>query len=1203
MPRKSVKTDSTSATSQLAPDQTPESTAETTPAPKRSRAKATDPTAAESSKTESTKPPAKVLRSRRLVKKVLGRDVAATTATGVEPTPVEEARVETSPVETSPVVTSPVEASLTKTSRRTAKAKTTASPASESTPAPSGRPATAKASGRKKAVTESTTETPTPVAAIGLGEIVVPPKRKTKKTAEIAPVSATTNDLDLSEFADGLLPEVTFRTSQSRRSSDVKAAPGGTDRTDKPSKADRSVSENRPKKKLFGREIKGESSVPVAAAPAPTDPTESEPIQYDTEDGEIGLTVLAWRGTGSRPSASPSSSPSASSTAGDEDQDASRGRNRRRRGRRDEDATVETIARDELEAESGDEPLVSVLPVAPPAPEPIRSVPIPADAPQVILRNGIPTLINRKRVIPALFFHTRWRTDRSATVAREELRLAAENGVHQFSFTVDLEVDGAGADAVLEEAARILTEVVTLDPQANVLFRLRFTASPSWRDRFPNAYYRALDGTPAPPSIGDDGFWDQANRQLRRLVEGLRSLPQADSVLGLHLDRNEWYLPANFGYDNSRAAEAKFREWTRTRYNQDEVALRAAWFDGGIRFDTVEVPDYLPDGAEGERFVRSSRKQRRYVDYHLFLSDAMVRRIGDLARTAKEASEGRFLVGTSYGYTFEWYHPSSGHLALGKLLRTEEIDYIAGPPSYRTREPGGTGGFPSPIDSIAINGKLFISEEDFRTSLGDGRDDDEWNPVMKSPQALESVHWRGAGAAVAHGSGLNWMDSHGTGWLKTPGVWDRAKQVQEALLRRQSAVLADPDVAVFIDERSLAYLVDPNAFEMLVQNVQESVLRAGVSANFYLLSDLAHREQFPDSKLYIFLNAWDIRPELRAAIKSRLQRDNKVLFWLYAAGLFESGRDAIERVREVTGIAIKPQPFHSRPGTTIVNRRHALADVFPEKTLIASTALEPSYFAIPEGATVLGEYTQTGLPSFVIKHFSDGPDAKWTSVFLGEPVVNAALIRALAQEAGAHVFDFTEDVVHVRHPFLVIHCKGTGPRVIPLPDKHAAYDLLARQWISIDSPNIRYQAIDGNTYVFLTGPQTEIEHFLRTDPFANLDLAEIPEREANIRHDLSNFDVPIMRLGEWVGNQDSDDASDDWLLRPQPTLEEFQANTPEEDAPQASTSGRRRRTRRGRDRDRDQRSGSSAPPVAGITTGSTADEESGMNIVFRRRDS
>ncbi|MFX8652980.1 hypothetical protein ABTM19_19855, partial [Acinetobacter baumannii] len=91
-------------------------------------------------------------------------------------------------------------------------------------------------------------------------------------------------------------------------------------------------------------------------------------------------------------------------------------------------------------------------------------------------------------------------------------------------------------------------------------------------------------------------------------------------------------------------------------------ALRASWFDGSARFETLQIPGFEPEGRDGDHFVRSSRKQRRFVDYHLFLSDMTVGRVQDLAHAAKSASEGTFLLGVSYGYTFEWSHPSSCHL-------------------------------------------------------------------------------------------------------------------------------------------------------------------------------------------------------------------------------------------------------------------------------------------------------------------------------------------------------------------------------------------------------------------------------------------------------------------------------------------------------------------------------------------------------------
>lgn len=842
--------------------------------------------------------------------------------------------------------------------------------------------------------------------------------------------------------------------------------------------------------------------------------------------------------------------------------------------------------------------------VPPRAPEK-AAIAIPEEAPQVVVRDGVPTLVRNHRVIPPIMFFGSPSDEKRAETVMEEVRMAAEAGVHLHSYLVEFEVDPDTVDDAVAVAAYVLSRSVQVDPESQVVFRVVFQAPRGWEQKYPNAKYRHADGSTAEPSVCDDEFWNVARTCLERFVRKMRMLDLKDHILGLHLERGEWFFGEGLGYDDSKAAKYKFRDWARLRYLNDEVTLRASWFDGQARFDSIEVPEYRPEGDEGDRFIRSSRHQRRYVDYHLFLSDATVQRIADLAYTAKEASEGMFLIGASYGYTFEWSHPASGHLSLGKLLRTPEIDFIAGPPSYRSRQPGGSAAFPGPIDSFALNGKLYISEEDFKTSLSIGHEPDDFNPQLKTPQALESVHWRGVGASLAHASGVAWMDLWGNGWLRTNSVWERARKVREAMIDRLGTPLDDPDVAVFIDERALAYLVDDHAFKLLVQNVRESVLRAGVSAAFYLLSDLAHREKFPESKLYLFVNAWDIRPELRAAIKSRLQRDNKVLFWLYSAGLFDAGRESLERAREVTGIALKPQPFYSKSGTTILNRRHPLSEAFPDRNLVGGTKLEPSYFAIPEGATVLGEYTQTGLPSFVVKEFKDGPaESHWTSVFLGEPQVNPALIRALAQMAGAHVWNFQEDVVHVRHPFCTVHCQGAGPRTLTLPGKYSAYNLLKDEWSAVDSSHLRFTAVEGSTYCFLVGARHELEQQLNADAGKLLYIEKLPPRESNVRVDSSNFDVPIMKLDEWMVGNDSDDNADEWFLRPQPVEEEPISQAQAEESPERV--GRRRRRRGGRERNGQERTGNGSSREAEAprfeSVGSDSFPDLDLNVMFRKRE-
>ena len=969
------------------------------------------------------------------------------------------------------------------------------------------------------------------------------PVRETPKPASIpvaiAPVSTVTVD-----GVEEPLPTFTFRSR-----------PAGT---------------GKPEKKVLAAE-------PIFRKPAPS----AEP-STPFEVSEDEMPIISWRprGTGT-----PETETEVEDSATAEDDSG----HRRRRGR--------GRGRDE-EANTNGSPVVS----KPEAPKPVVKPPIaiPPHAPQVVLRNGVPILVRDGRAFPAIAFGGDPTDARREALTFEQIRMAAVDGVHLHVLHLPVEVDASTSEAVAERASSLIARVAEADPEAQTILFFEFLPSRDVERRFPDALYARTDGRPAEPSVCDDSYWGEAAALLRGVIQKLKG---NERLMGIQLDRG-WLHPHEEGYDTSKAAEGKFRAWARTRYGNDIVALRAAWFDGNVRFDTLTGPDAQEAAQTSDRFIRAGRRQRRAVDYHLFLSDATASRIGELAREVKEASEGCLLVGVDYGQTLEGSHPAGGHLALGKVMRTPEIDFVAGPPSYAGRESGGSAAFPAPVDSFPLNGKLYLSVEDYRTSLGGGAyiHDEPGNPVLRTPQALESIQWRGVGAALAHGMGVAWTDAGGDGSLRSNSVWDRANRVREVLTLRMGTPMGDPEVAVFIDERALAYLVDGDAFELLVQDVRESILRAGVSAAFYLLSDLAHREKFPDSKLYVFLNAWDIRPDARAAIKTRLQRDGKVLFWIYAAGLFDAGRDSLERAREVTGIALKPQPFASKAGTTLLNRRHPLTEAFPDRTVSGNAALEPTYFAIPEDATVLGEYTQTGLPSFVVRDFGGGGPAegRWTSVFLGEPKVTPALVRALAQMAGAHVWDFQDDVVHVRPPFLTVHCRGTGARAVALPAKEAAYDLINRNWVAVDGANLKFIGVDGATHSFLVGPRAEIEHLLSTDPESVLKVESLPPRELNVRQDASDFDVPIMKLGEFMVNgAEGDEVADEWFLRPGPTAEEGTSSEPAqaEESPDQVGKRRRRRGRGGNGRDRDDR-GSSSEPQSFAPAGK---EDLGISVVFRKR--
>src|SRR5205823_13048324 len=115
----------------------------------------------------------------------------------------------------------------------------------------------------------------------------------------------------------------------------------------------------------------------------------------------------------------------------------------------------------------------------------------PSDAPQIVLRDGIPTLVKSGRVYPPIAFFGNCSDERRADTVFEELRLAAEAGIHLHSLLVDLEVNPAAVDHSVSFAGYLMAKAVKVDPQAQVLMRVVFVAPRNWKNEFPYAKYMA----------------------------------------------------------------------------------------------------------------------------------------------------------------------------------------------------------------------------------------------------------------------------------------------------------------------------------------------------------------------------------------------------------------------------------------------------------------------------------------------------------------------------------------------------------------------------------------------------------------------------------------------------------------------------------------------------------------------------------------
>jgi len=772
---------------------------------------------------------------------------------------------------------------------------------------------------------------------------------------------------------------------------------------------------------------------------------------------------------------------------------------------------------------------------------------------RLVIRRGLVELhINGTAHAPIFFFGNTDGAKETRRVA-SEVRRAAQAGVHLYSTLVELPCPLPPDDTFYDELDARLAVFFEADPEAFMLPRIVFVPAPGWRRQYPDEIIRYADGTTGDPSLASDRFWTEAENALRSVVEHLEHTPHRDRIMGFHLERGEWFHPSDTGFDLSFANREAFREWLRNKYKNSVVALRAAWFDGEVQFHTAEIPS-LPKDTGDLRMLWAPRRERRMIDFLEYTSDIAAERITALAKATKEASGNRALVSVCYGYTFEFDHTFSGHLALEKVLECPAIDIVAGPPSYRDRHMGGAASFPGPVDAAAVHGKLWISEEDIKTHLApeDGAPDD-FNPRLPASSATYHAQLRSIGKALAHQTGVSWMDLWGEGWLDAPEIWNAigAFRTQYAtVLKHRKA--QSPEVAVLVSERSLLHVRrDASFLRRLLAQHRDMFQKLGVSVGFYLQSDVVHRAFPTDAKLYVFLNPYRVTPEQRQAIKEKLQDGGKTLVWLYAVGICEDRGQPEESANDLVGMALRQQSWGSPIGSHLVQPHHPITEGTRSRQLGTRERVNPSFFIDDEdpGITVLYEYSHTGLPSVAVRDLGT-----WRSVFCGEPALSMDLMEGLCRYASVHRYlQSNEDYVWARHGWVTIHSPRSGVRSLLIPDGKGLYDVTNSALIGDALKEYRMAVHAGTTRIFFVGTLEEMRH---------LDLPGIPRTR---RRKSSPAEVQ-----EVVVEAE--------LEAPPNIPESAPSEVPAPAAEEAEVKKRRRRRRGGRGRTRKRQDASPATP-------------------------
>ena len=727
----------------------------------------------------------------------------------------------------------------------------------------------------------------------------------------------------------------------------------------------------------------------------------------------------------------------------------------------------------DLTAEDGKETLIN-LTVKPRRPGPVPKAEIRG-------HNGVPTLFIDGKPNAAMAYMTYNRKEPKyfRDFGQVGVNLATFSATSDFSY-YDLAPPTWLAPDVFDYSQfdQRIVSILEANPNAYLFPRVYVSAPPWWCEKYPDEVARQADknNTEGYFSPGAPFAWPRSEKwrqdagmALRKFIEHVRSSPYADRVIGYHiagLHSEEWFYYnimgqelSYWGYD--KASLAAFRKFIEKRYGTVD-ALRKAWKDPAVDFASAAVPSKEDRLKTDLGFFRDPAKSRRVIDFHLYYNDTVADTIEYFARLVKDANGRESLFGTFYGYMFELSgSPESGHMALERLLRCPDLDFITAPSSYSFRPVGaGCSAFMSVTEAIKLHGKLWFNENDYSTPLVPNFVDQKNLDDFVAVQKRELAH------TICLGTGMWWFDISG-GWYDSP---DFMKAIGEMNAVGEKSIGFDrasaAEVAVVIDEESMCYREERNELARLLLYFQRDQFhRLGAPFDCVFLNDL---EKLRPYKLYVFLNTFRLDAKQRAAIDAVVKKDGKTAVWVYAPG-FVGDSLSDEGVSSVTGIRVA----HSMESTPVkITITDVNDDVTKGLTQNAGwgdkAGFSPVFFCEDGSAKTLGVLDGIGKPGLAVKRFPG-----WTSVYCAAPNLPSWLLRSIARAAGVQILTETDDPLYANRSFLALHTNAAGERVLRFAAPTSLFEVFDRKQVARDVREVKVDLPAKHTAVYFRGTEEE----------------------------------------------------------------------------------------------------------------------------------
>lgn len=463
------------------------------------------------------------------------------------------------------------------------------------------------------------------------------------------------------------------------------------------------------------------------------------------------------------------------------------------------------------------------------------------------------------------------------------------------------------------------------------MVRLCLHPSEEWCENNPDEMVQFTDGRGIPtlltaesfrlhlkafPSLCSQKWRDNMGECMLETIKQLKALPCGERIAGIFLaagGTSEWYYRPeleNFSTgeygDVSPSFRREFTEYLDNKYGNGKVEpvipdTECRYFAEEVDRDmekpsrkkhifTAEPsPPPILNGSNYGVFIDMDKNGHTY-DFYRAWHDGVVNSILHFAHLVKDnypvTLVGTFLGGIGSSDVFY----GGNVIGVQNLLSSGVVDFLANPPVYENRQPGGFGGLRQCYDSYRLHNAIYIVEDDTRTTAENTLFSKNFY-TFNMEDSLNLLK-RDFGRTICEDLQSWWFDQLiGGKRYKYPEIY--------SLFKRQQKIAEEAYTLDRKKNSEIAFICDEDSFVAASKNTSAELIEifrayefynVGAPIDCYFHDDLSNPDM-PHYKLYIFANCIFLSNAEREDIKAKLHKNGATALFLYGAGLINPDKE------------------------------------------------------------------------------------------------------------------------------------------------------------------------------------------------------------------------------------------------------------------------------------------------------------------------